>query len=86
MRDVGIRKQVTAILPNANVPISKKNTRTESGVNDLQVYKHLKLNNVMVLVDIMMDSEAQFILEDRALIAPVTALEFDRTDNLYVGM
>ena len=85
MRDV-VTKQVTAILPYANVPISKKNTRTECGVSDLQVYKHLKLNNVMLLVDIMMDSEAQFILEDRVLIAPVTALEFDRTGILYVGM
>ena len=37
-------------------------------------------------IGIMMRSQTKIILEDREVIAPVTALEFDRTDSLYVGM
>ena len=37
-------------------------------------------------IGIMMRSQTKIILEDLEVIAPVTALEFDRTDSLYVGM
>ena len=33
-----------------------------------------------------MNSEVKFTLEDRELIAPVTALEFDKTGKLFAGM
>jgi hypothetical protein len=33
-----------------------------------------------------MNSDVKFTLEDRELIGPVTALEFDNTGNLYAGM